>query len=132
MGPLQYRRPPLGVCSADPSASGHQWALLGEAAFGFSEFSFFENSFSSFAHFMTGWLTGTPAHTTLSAQQFLTRNGTSPVPRPPYSLSLSRTTLLCFPHENVLPGKRSAHAEKVKQKTAEARKHITIDELTHL
>ena len=37
-GPLQYRLPPLGECARNPSAPVRQLALLGEAAFGFSEF----------------------------------------------------------------------------------------------
>ena len=36
-GPLQYRLPPLGECSRNPSVSVHQLALLWEAALTFSE-----------------------------------------------------------------------------------------------
>ena len=52
VGPLQYRLPPLGECSRNPSASVHQLAVLWEAAFGLSEF--FEDSFNMFAHSMMG------------------------------------------------------------------------------
>ena len=58
----------------------------------------------------------TPAPTTPSVQQFLTKTRTTPMPHPTY-----------LP-EKVLKGKRFANVEEVKQKTAEALKGIKIDE----
>ena len=70
-----------------------------------------------------------PAHTMLSVQQFLTKNGMTPVPYPAYSSSLAPAAFFWFPHmKKVLKGKCFVHAEEVKQKQAEALKGIKIDE----
>ena len=57
-----------------------------------------------------------PAHATLSGQQFLTKTGMTPMPRPPYSpsLALSNGFLLLFPRmKKVLKGKHFADVEEV-------------------
>ena len=68
-----------------------------------------------------------PAHTALSAQQFLTISSMTHVPHllcPP-NLALSNSPLTM---SKVLKGKCFATVEEVKQKTAEAPKGIKIDE----
>ena len=73
-----------------------------------------------------------PAHTTLSVQQFLTKNLMAPVPHPPCSPDLSPSDFLfvcLFPWvKNVHTGKGFAHVEEVKQKMAESLKGIKINE----
>ena len=96
-GPLWwYRLPPLGEYSRTPSVSVYQLALLWEAVFGFSEF-FFGRLFQHICTFHDGWFTSTPAHTTLSVQQFLTKNGMTPMPHPPYSPNVAPSDFFCFP-----------------------------------
>ena len=52
------------------------------------------------------------------------------VPRPTYSPSLPRATFFFVsPDEKVLKGKHFANVEEVKQRTAEALKGITIEEV---
>ena len=59
--------------------------------------------------FCDGWFTSAPAHIALSVQQFLTKNGTTPLPHPPYSPDLTLKDFVCFPRwkkspkGNVLP-----------------------------
>ena len=69
-----------------------------------------------------------PAHTMLSVQQFLTKNGTTPMPHPPYSLDLDPSDFFIFfmfpQMKKVLRGKCFANGEQVKQKMAEALKGI--------
>ena len=70
-----------------------------------------------------------PAHTALNVQQFLTKNGMTPMPHPPYSPDLALSNFFLFPPmKKVLKGKHFANVEEVKQKTAEALKSIKIDE----
>ena len=69
-----------------------------EAVFAFSEF--FEDSFNVGAHLMMGDLQArqpTSIHTVPSVQQFLTKNGMTPMPHPPYSPNL-RPKQLFFSH----------------------------------
>ena len=69
-----------------------------------------------------------PAHTTLSVQQFLTKNDMTPMPHPPYSLSLTLNNCFLFPQmKKVLKWKYFANVEEVKQKMAEAIKGIKSD-----
>ena len=68
--------------------------------------------------------------TTLSVQQFLTKNSMTPMPHPPYSPSLT-SELLCVVVSlmmKVLKGKRYADVEEEKQKMAEALNGIKINE----
>ena len=70
-----------------------------------------------------------PSYTTLSAQQFLTQNGMTPVPHAPYSPNLTLTLFLFSRMKKVLKGKtfcRCGGGEK--KKPAEALKGIKIDE----
>ena len=61
----------------------------------------------------------------LSVQQFLTKNGMTPVPHPPYSPDLTLSVFFLFLWmKKVLKEKCFAHVEEVKQKTAEALKDI--------
>ena len=70
-----------------------------------------------------------PAHTTLSVQLFLTKNGMTPKPHPPYSPNLTLSDFILFPWmKKVLKGRCFADVEKVKEKMAEALKGIKIDE----
>ena len=73
---------------------------------------------------------GTPAHTMLSVQQFLTTNDMTPVPHPPYSPHLTPSPLFfCFPGwKKVLKGKHFADVEEVKQKMTEALRGTKTDE----
>ena len=65
----------------------------------------------------------------LNVQQFLSQNGMTPVPRPPYSPDLALSNILLFPGmKKVLKGKHFVDGEEVKQITAEALKGITINE----
>ena len=78
----------------------------------------------------------TPAHTRLSVHQFLTKNGRTPVPHPPYSPDLAprdqkknSAFFLLFPQiKKGLKGKPFADVEEVKQELAEALKDTKIDE----
>ena len=58
----------------------------------------------------------TPVHTTLSVQQFLTKNGMTSVPHPSYSPDLTPRDIFVSLMEKVLKGKHLAHVEEVKQK----------------
>ena len=64
----------------------------------------------------------------LSVQQFLTKNGMTLMPDPLYSPDLTPRDFLFPQMKNVLKGKHFADVKEVKQKTAEARKGINIDE----
>ena len=69
-----------------------------------------------------------PAHTTLSVQQFLTKNCMTSVPHPPYSPNLALNSMFLFPWmKNILKGKCFANVEEVKQ-MSEALKGININE----
>ena len=106
IGPLQYRLPLLGECSRNPSVSVHQLALLWEAAFAVSDF-FFWRLFQCVCPFHDGWFVTSPAHTALSVQQFLTKNGVTPMPHPLYLPDLTQSGLFCF----VFPEEKSTHKE---------------------
>ena len=70
-----------------------------------------------------------PAHTTLSVQQFLTKNHMTAVPHPPYSPNLTPSDFFLFPWmKKVLKEEHSADGEQVKQKRAEA---LKIDRFKH-
>ena len=83
----------------------HQLALLWEAAFDLSEF--FWRLFQCVHPFPDAWFTSTPAHTALSVQQFLTKNGTTPVSHPPCSPNLTLSDFYLF----VFPGEKSPQRE---------------------
>ena len=114
--------------SGNLSVSVDQLALLWEAAFGFSEFFFWKTQ--HVWPFHDGWLTSTPAHTTLSVQQFCTKNRTIPwAPPSLFTLSCPWGTFVCFPRwKKLLRGKCFPDVEEVKQKMAETLKGITINE----
>ena len=96
--PLVVQTSPRGECSRNPPVSVHQLALLWEAAFGFSDFFFFWRLFQHICPLHDGWFTSAPAHTTLSVQQFLTKNGMFPMSQPPYSPDLALSDFFfCFP-----------------------------------
>ena len=82
-GPLSYRLPLLGECSRNPSVAVHQLALLWEATCSFNAYFW-----RLICPFHDGWFMSVPAHTVLSVQQFLTKNGMTLVPYPPYSPDL--------------------------------------------
>ena len=66
-----------------------------------------------------------PAPTALSVQQFLTKNGITPRPHPPYSPDLSLSDFLFPWMKKVLKGKCFAYAKEVKQKMAETLHNIS-------
>ena len=69
-----------------------------------------------------------PTHTALSVQQFLTKNGMTPVPHSPCLPSLVPSNLFLFYQmKEILKGKHFASVEKVKQKMAGALKVIKIN-----
>ena len=73
----------------------------------------------------------TPSYLALSIQQFLTKNGMTLVPHPPYLLNLSPSNYFLFPlMKKVLKGKRFANVEEVKQtnKKMPGKKGIKINE----
>ena len=73
-----------------------------------------------------------PAHTTLSVQQFLTKNSMTPLPCPPYSPNLTPRDLFLFSSmKKALQGKCFDDLKEVKQKMAEALKSIRMHELKH-
>ena len=77
-----------------------------------------------------GWFMSTPAHTSLSVQQFLAENGIDPHSHPPYSPDLTPSdffVVVFSPVKKVLKGKHFADVGEVKQKAAEALKGIKID-----
>ena len=59
--------------------------------------NFFWRPFQHVWPFHDGWFTSAPAHTVLSVQQFLTKNGMTPVPQPPYSTDLNLSDFFLFP-----------------------------------
>ena len=59
--------------------------------------NFFLEDFQCICPFHGGWFTHTPAHTTLSVQQFLTKNGMTPMPYLPYLPELTLSNFFCFP-----------------------------------
>ena len=65
----------------------------------------------------------------LSVQQFLTKNGMTPMSHPPHSPHFTPGDLFLFPwmKKALLKGKRFADVEEVKQKPAEALKGIKIN-----
>ena len=70
-----------------------------------------------------------PAHTVLSVQQFLTKNGTTPMLHPPYSPHIIPSDFFLF-----LQMKNSSKGnilEEVKQKIAEALKDTKIDKFNN-
>ena len=78
--------------------------------------------------FHDGRFTSAPAHTTLSVQQFLTKNSMTPLPCPPYSPNLTPHDRFLFPQmKKALQGKCFGDLKEVKQKMAEALKGIKID-----
>lgn len=70
-----------------------------------------------------------PAHTALSARQFLTKNGLTPVPHPPHSRDLSPCDFLFPRMKGNMKGKRFADVAEVKEKTTEALLGITKNDL---
>ncbi|PNF44125.1 hypothetical protein B7P43_G03186, partial [Cryptotermes secundus] len=71
-----------------------------------------------------------PAHTALSVRQFLTKNGMTPVPHPPYSPDHAPCDFFfLFPRmKRDMKGKRFADVAEVKEKTTEALSSISKDE----
>ena len=59
--------------------------------------------------------------------QFLTKNGMTPVPHPPYLPDHTRATSFCFPKNRPQEEMFFASVEERKQKTAEVLKDIKID-----
>ena len=57
--------------------------------------NFFWRLFQCVCPFHDGWFMSAPARTALSVQQFLTQNGVTPTPHPPYSPDLA-PEWLCF------------------------------------
>ena len=115
-GPLVVQASPAG-CSRNPSLPVYQLLCLWEAVFGFSEF-FWKTQ--CVCPFHDGWFMSTPAHTTLSVWQFLTKNGMIPaghVP-PTHSPNLAPSAFfLLFPQmKKVLRGKCFDDVKEVKQK----------------
>ena len=75
-----------------------------------------------------------PAHTTLSVQQFWTKNSMTPMPHPLHSpnLTLSNFFFCLFSWmKKVLKGKHFADVEEVKQNLVEELKGIKIHEFRH-
>ena len=65
------------------------------------------------------------AHTVLRVQQFLTKNGMTAMPHPPYSPDLAPSNFFFVSQmKKLLRGKRFASVEDVKQNTVEALKGI--------
>jgi transposase len=78
-------------------------------------------------------LDNAPAHTALSVQRFLTKNGMTPLPHPPYSPDLAPCYFFLFPRmQSDLKGKHFADVEDVKKKMTEALKGITSDEFKNV
>ena len=78
----------------------------------------FEDSFSALT-ISDGGFTSAPAHTKLTVQQFLTKNGMTPVPHSPYSHDLAPNDFFFVSlGEKVLKGKCFADMEKMKQKNS--------------
>ena len=65
----------------------------------------------------------------LHIQQFLTKNGVTPMPHPPYSPDLTLSNFyFASLDEKILKGKHFAGVEEMKQKMAEVLKGIKSDE----
>ena len=71
----------------------------------------------------------TPAHTMLSVEQFLTKNGMTPIPHPPYSSDLKPHDFVVVSLDEKYPQRETFHqCGRGEQKMAEALKGIKIDE----
>ena len=70
-----------------------------------------------------------PAHRALSVQQFLAKNNTTVIPRPPYSPDLAPCDFSLFPRYEMpdKKGKRFADVSEVKKKTLEVLKNISTE-----
>ena len=92
-GPLQYRLPPLGKCLRN-GLNQCRWHCerLPSALM-----ICFWRLFQCVCAFLDGWFTSAPAHTTLSVQQCLTKNGMTPMAPPPYSPDLAQSNSFLFP-----------------------------------
>ena len=67
------------------------------------------------------------AHTTLSARQFWTKNGMTPLTHPPYSPDLAACDFFLFLRMNKdLKGNRFENVDEVKEKTTMALQGITL------
>ena len=99
VGILSYRLPPARWCSWNPSVSVYQLLLLWEAVFSFSEI--FLKILSKLLPISWWVITSSPAHPTLSVQQFLMKDGMTPMLHPPCSSSLTPSDVSgCFPRWN--------------------------------
>ena len=72
--------------------------------------------------FYDGWVTCAPTHSLQSIQQFLTKNGMTLVPHPPYSPNLALNNFYLFPRWKSPQRKRFANTEEVKQKNSRSTK----------
>ena len=91
--------------------------------------NFFVRLFQQICPFHDEWFMSTTTHTVLSGQQFLTKNGVTPVPHPPYSPDLTLNNFYLLPQMKiVLRGKHFVNVEKVKPKAAKALRGIKINE----
>ena len=70
-----------------------------------------------------GWFTNASARTVLSVQQFLTKNGMTPVPHPLYSPDLTKWLFLYPWMKKVLKGKCFANVEEVKKNWRSTTRH---------
>ena len=114
VSPLYYRLPPMGECSRNLSVSVYQLALLWEAAFGFSEFFFFEDSFNMFAHFVMGDL-GTHLPTLCWVfSSFWPKTAWPPCPTIPIHPVLPWPIFFVSPNGKVLKWECFVDVEKVK------------------
>lgn len=70
-----------------------------------------------------------PAHTSLSVQQFLTKNNMAIVPHPSYSPNLAPCDFFLFPRiKHDLKGKHFVNIDEVKPKSLEALNRICTEE----
>ena len=91
--------------------------------------NFFLRLFQHICPFRDGWFMSAPAHTTLSVQQFLTKNSTTPKPHTSYSPDLTLSNFFFVsPDEKSLQRETFCWCGRGEIKMAEALKGIKINE----
>ena len=120
--------PQLDEWFKSPSISVASWCCCEKLCLASEKI--FWGLFQRICPFHNGRFMSTPAHTTLSVQQFLTKNSMTPVPHPPYSSSLTQSAFyfVSSDKKKVLKGNHFASVEEVNQKMAEALKGIKMNE----
>ena len=128
VGPLQYRLPPLGECSKNPSVSCTSWCYCERLSLA-SENFFFKTLATRIVHLMMDDLGAHLPTPHWVFNSFWPKTAWPPCPTlPTHPISLQVTFSFSPWMKKVLKGKCFVLVEEVKQKMAEALKGIKINE----